>query len=66
MTLRVSEMSPASTIVVLGSIYVPKQQQVDQLVLLSNSQCPVIDVNVKVPCSSVATRAIWECSWTIW
>ena len=49
MTLRVSEMSPASTIVVLGSIYVPKQQQVDQLVLLSNSQCPVIDVNVKVP-----------------
>ena len=35
--------------VVLGSIYAPKARQVDQLVLLSNSECPVIDVNIKMP-----------------
>ena len=50
MTLRVSGPSRAgSTIVVLGSIYVPKPDHVDQLILLSNSQCPIIDVNIKMP-----------------
>jgi hypothetical protein len=50
MTLRVSGPSAAgSTIVVLGSIYVPKPDHVDQLILLSNSECPIIDVNIKMP-----------------
>lgn len=49
MTLRVGDAAVGSTVVVLGSIYAPKFRQVDQLILLSNSECPVIDVNIKVP-----------------
>ena len=49
MTLRVSEALAGATVVVMGSIYAPKARQVDQLVLLSNSECPVIDVNIKMP-----------------
>jgi len=49
MTLRVSDALAGTTVVVLGSIYAPKARQVDQLVLLSNSECPVIDVNIKMP-----------------
>ena len=49
MTLKITDAEVGSTVVVLGSIHVPQGQQTDQLVLLSNTQCPVIDVMVKMP-----------------
>ncbi|QDZ18333.1 DLH domain-containing protein [Chloropicon primus] len=56
MTLRLDDAAPGSTVVVMGSIYVPKATQVDQLVLLSNTRCPTIDVNIKMPKQSLSSQ----------